>query len=213
MLPLIIVFAKAPQPGLVKTRLIPALGARGAASLARQMLQHTLAQAMAAELGGVELCMSPSPGDAAWQTLVLPEGLQFSSQGDGDLGARMARAAQRALERHPSVLLIGSDCPALDAPRLRRAAQALARHGATLHPAADGGYALLGLSRFDGSLFEAIAWSTPGVAATTRARFARLGWPLHEGETLSDIDLPDDLPQLPPHLAPIREERLPCAAP
>lgn len=213
MLPLIIVFAKAPQPGLAKTRLVPALGERGAARLARQLLQHTLAQAMAAELGGVELCMSPAPGDAAWRALMLPEGLQFSSQGDGDLGARMARAAERALRQHPSVLLIGTDCPMLDAARLRRAAQALARHGATLHPAVDGGYVLLGLSRFDARLFEGIAWSSASVAAGTRARFGLLGWPLHEGETLHDIDTPDDLVHLPPHLAVAAEERLPCVAP
>ncbi len=212
MRPQIIVFAKAPQPGAAKTRLIPALGALGAARLARQLLQHTLAQAMAAGLGGVELCMSPAPGDAAWQTLVLPEGLQFSTQGDGDLGARMARAAQRALRRHAGVLLIGSDCPALDASHLRRAAQALARHGATMHPAADGGYVLLGLSRFDARVFDAIAWSTASVAASTRERFAALGWRLHEGETLHDIDRPADLAQLPPHLAVAAEEPRPCAA-
>lgn len=198
----ILVFAKAPEAGRVKTRLIPGLGAQGAAELAKQLLHHTLAQALAARLGSVELCASPAPHEAAWRGAALPAEVLQSEQGEGDLGARMARAAQRALRADGAVMLIGTDCPSLDAPRLRRAAQHLARHGAVLHPAHDGGYALLGLTRFDATLFSDIAWSTTTVAATTRARFAALGWPLHEAETLHDIDEPIDLAHLPEGFAP-----------
>jgi hypothetical protein len=69
--PRVVVFAKAPLPGRAKTRLIPALGAEGAARLARRMLGHALAQAMAARVGAVELCMSPGPEDAAWHGVEL----------------------------------------------------------------------------------------------------------------------------------------------
>ena len=97
----------------------------------------------------------------------------------------------------PALLLIGTDCPALDAGRLRAAAQTLADHGATMQPAHDGGYVLLGLTRWHASLFDGIAWSSPEVAAATRARFAVLGWPLYEGEALHDIDEPADLRHVP----------------
>ena len=131
--PRIIVFAKAPRPGLAKTRLIPALGAAGAAALAARMLAHTLDQALASGVGEVELCAAPAPGDAMWQGVELPEGLVLTAQGEGDLGARMARATQRAIEAGDScadescagVLLIGTDCPAVDAACLRQAASAL----------------------------------------------------------------------------------------
>ena len=91
------------------------------------------------------------------------------------------------------VLLIGADCPDLTRRRLAAAAAALGGHDAMIHPARDGGYALLGLARFDPSLFSEIAWSTSGVAAATIARIEALGWSLHVGDTLRDIDEPGDL--------------------
>lgn len=197
----IIVFAKAPRPGLAKTRLIPALGADGAATLAARMLAHTLDQALASGVGAVELCTAPAPGDAAWDGIELPEGIARTAQGEGDLGARMARAAQRAGEADEScegVLLIGTDCPALDAACLRRAAHALRESDAVIAPTADGGYALLGLRRFDASLFADIAWSTPTVAATTLARLDALGWSCSRLSLVHDIDEPADLVHLPP---------------
>ena len=202
----IIVFAKAPRPGLAKTRLIPALGAAGAAALAARMLAHTLDQALASGVGAVELCVAPAPGDAAWQGVELPEGLALTAQGAGDLGARMARATQRAIEAGDScadescagVLLIGTDCPALDAACLRQAASALEETDAVIAPTADGGYALLGLRRFDASLFADIAWSTSTVATTTMARLDALDWHCMHLPLMRDIDEPVDLEHLPP---------------
>jgi rSAM/selenodomain-associated transferase 1 len=197
----IIVFAKAPRPGLAKTRLIPALGAAGAAALAARMLAHTLEQARASGVAAVELCASPAPGDAAWGGVELPDDIARTAQGEGDLGARMARAAQRAFEAGEScagVLLIGTDCPALDAACLRQAANALGETDALIAPTADGGYALLGLRRFDASVFADIAWSTPAVATTTLARLDALGWSCTRLTLLYDIDEPADLVHLPP---------------
>ena len=93
----------------------------------------------------------------------------------------------------PNILLIVTDCPALDRHRLRAAAEALLTHDAVIHPTLDGGYALLGLRRFDSSLFAGIGWSGPDVAADTIARIEALGWSLHVGDTLRDIDEPEDL--------------------
>jgi glycosyltransferase A (GT-A) superfamily protein (DUF2064 family) len=93
------------------------------------------------------------------------------------------------------------DLPALtSAPRLRAAAASRTDHDAVLHPAHDGGYALLGLTRFDPSLFSGIAWSTSTVAAATIDRIEALGWALHIAETLKDKDVPADLGSFWPQL-------------
>lgn len=189
----IVIFAKAPVPGRVKTRLIPVLGAAGAAQLAARMLDRALEQALAAAVGPVELCMSPAPDAPEWAGIPLPAGIEVSDQGEGDLGARMARPAQRAVARGEAVLLTGTDCPDLTAARLRLAAAQLAGHDAVLHPAADGGYPLLGLRAFDARLFEGMPWSTPAVAALTLERLAALGWKVWVGDTLRDVDEPADL--------------------
>jgi rSAM/selenodomain-associated transferase 1 len=194
----IIVFAKAPVPGAVKTRLIGALSRLGASELARQMLKSTLAAAINARLGNVELCMSPDPDAAAWQGVDLPDVIHRSAQGGGGLGMRLARAAKRGIEVDGRVMLIGTDCPGLSASLLRTAAASLLETGAVIYRAADGGYALLGLSRYDDLLFRGSPWGGPGVAAATLRRFAHLGWPLHVGRTLHDVDVPKDLVHLPP---------------
>ena len=189
----IVIFAKAPVPGRVKTRLIPALGDAGAAQLAERMLEQALQQARAAAVGPVELCMSPAPDAPEWAGIPLPAGIDVSDQGEGDLGAHMARAAQRAIARGEAVLLTGTDCPDLTAERLRVAAAQLARHDAVLHRAEDGGYPLLGLRAFDATLFEKMPWSTAAVADLTLERIAALGWTVWVGDTLRDIDEPADL--------------------
>lgn len=188
----IVIFAKAPVPGRVKTRLVPLLGEAGAARLARRMLANTVEQALGAGLLTPELCATPHSGDPEWAGL-LPDTIQLSDQGQGDLGERLTRAADRIIACGERVLLIGTDCPELDAKRLGEAAALLERHDAVIHPARDGGYVLLGLARTDPSIFHDIAWSTDTVAATTIARIKALGWSLAVGDTLRDIDEPADL--------------------
>jgi uncharacterized protein len=193
----IVIFAKAPVPGFAKTRLIPALGPEGAAALAARLLAHALVQAQAARVGPVTLCMTPAPDDPAWSGVPLPEGIILTAQGEGDLGARMARVAERVTAAGEAILLIGTDCPGLTAERLREAALVLASSDAVMIPAMDGGYTLLGLSRFDAAVFKDIAWSTASVAQETRQRIKALGWSLWEGAPLPDIDEPGDLRFLP----------------
>lgn len=193
----IIIFAKAPQAGRAKTRLIPALGGEGAARLAQRMLQATLATAQAAALGPLQLCLSPPPGHPAWAEFDWPAGVELRDQGDGDLGQRMARAVEAGVQLGLPVLLIGTDCPQLTAQLLRQAAEGLARHDSVLFPASDGGYVLLGLRHSHPRVFAEIAWSSASVASSTRARLAELGWSLLEGPVLDDIDCPEDLPKVP----------------
>lgn len=198
----LIVFAKAPLPGLAKTRLIPALGADGAAALALRLLQHTLAQGAAAGFGALELCVAPDEPHPLLQQAAAERGALITAQGGGDLGARMQRALSRRLATHLRVLLIGTDAPALDATALRAAAEALATHDAVFVPALDGGYALVGLARQAEApvrLFDGIAWSTATVMAQTRERLAELGLHAALMPALADIDEPADLVHLPPH--------------
>jgi rSAM/selenodomain-associated transferase 1 len=193
----IILFAKAPVAGMVKTRLIPSLGAAAAAALAHRLLQHAAQQALQAQPAVVELCASPARQAPEWNGVDLPSALKWSCQGEGDLGARMARAVQRALADDQSVLLMGSDCHDLTAERIRAAATLLGSHDAVMIPAVDGGYVLLGLKRHDPSLFTQVPWSTSSVAAITRQRMRALGWTWAELAPLQDIDEACDLQCLP----------------
>ncbi|GAB1234470.1 TIGR04282 family arsenosugar biosynthesis glycosyltransferase [Ferrigenium sp. UT5] len=193
----IIIFAKAPLAGFAKTRLIPALGASGAAALAREMLLHTVHAALESRVGSVELCATPAVTEvAAWSALGLPADIIISEQGDGELGERLARAAQRSIERGECAILIGTDCVEMSPQLLHDARDVLFNHDALLHCTADGGYALLGLNRFSTTLFNDIPWSTNAVATTTLARLAQLGWSVHVGQMLHDVDEPQDLKYL-----------------
>ena len=193
----IVIMAKAPVAGFAKTRLIPALGAEGAAQLAQKMLSRTLATALASKLGVVEICATPDPTDPAWQNLDLPSNIVWSAQGDGDLGERMARAAVRTTRGGEAVLLIGTDCPAINVFTLHEAAQALHDYDASVLPTYDGGYALLALKRFDNRLFENMPWSTSTVALETLQRMVEMDCEVKLLQTLHDIDEPLDLAQLP----------------
>jgi rSAM/selenodomain-associated transferase 1 len=193
----IIIFAKAPQPGFAKTRLTPALGQEGAARLARRMLEETLCSAIEADIGPVELCMTPEITSPSWLDVNIPNIVKVSTQGDGDLGARLARAVQRGIENGDPVLLIGTDCVEMSRLLLREAAAALERNVAVIHATTDGGYALLGLTQFHPLLFKDVAWSTNCVASKTISRIEQLGWSLQIGALLHDVDEPEDLVHVP----------------
>ena len=194
----LIVFAKAPVAGQAKTRLIPALGADGAAALAERLLAHALAAAVSAGFDAVELCTTPDSGHPVFGQLARRHGVALAAQGEGDLGARMHRALARALQQHDRALLIGSDVPGLDTARLRQADAALAAHDAVFVPALDGGYALVGLRRPAPQLFEGIAWSRADVMALTRERARAGGLRWAELQAVADVDEPADLAHLPP---------------
>jgi rSAM/selenodomain-associated transferase 1 len=197
----ILIFAKAPVPGQVKTRLAPLLGFEGAAALARQMLEQTCIEAQAVPGAAVELCTSPAPSDPSWSAL-LDGNVATSAQGHGDLGERLERAAARVIAEGHKPILIGTDCPALDRRRLSAACRMLDDNDAFLHPTEDGGYALLALKRFSARLFSNIPWSGPEVASRTVARLQELGWRYALGDVLRDVDEPADCQALFPPASP-----------
>ena len=194
----VIVMAKAPVAGFAKTRLIPALGAQGAAALAECLLERAIGHARDARLGPVDLCCAPDMNHPALARHAAWPGMTMSAQGEGDLGARMARAFDRWLARAGCALMIGTDAPALDAAMLGRAAAALDDADAVFIPAFDGGYALIGLRRTAPTLFSGMAWSTARVMADTRERLTAAGLRHVELPAVADIDEPADLLHLPP---------------
>ena len=193
----VIVMSKAPIPGYAKTRLIPALGAVGAAGLASRLLEHAVTQALAAELGPVDLCCTPDHAQIGFASQAQRAGLVLSSQVEGDLGARMSHAFDRWLPRSDRVLMIGTDAPAIDAALLQQAARALDQTDAVFVPAFDGGYALIGLRRLVPPLFTDMVWSTVSVMAVTRDRLLAAGLQHTELAPVADIDEPADLVHLP----------------
>ncbi|MCX4186523.1 TIGR04282 family arsenosugar biosynthesis glycosyltransferase [Methylophaga sp. OBS4] len=193
----IVIMAKAPLPGLAKTRLIPALGEDGAALLAQRMLDHTIATALAAAIGPVECCVTPDHLHPVWSARQYDAALHWSSQSDGDLGARMEDVSRRVITDGEFLLLIGTDCPGLEAQHLQLAARWLEHGVVSMIPVLDGGYCLLGLSQFDATLFSNIFWGSAVVAQQTRQRVSQLGWNMIELATLQDIDEPGDLAALP----------------
>lgn len=189
----LIVFARAPVPGRVKTRLAPLLGETGAARLHARLVEKTLRTARAAGFGDVYLYCSPGTRGRFFRSMQERFGVRLRSQGPGDLGDRM----YRALSRHPGAVLIGSDCPALRPSDLRAALRALrAGADAVLSPAEDGGYPLIGLRRASRRLFDGVSWGSARVLEQTRRRLARLGWRWTELRTLWDVDRPEDVARL-----------------
>ncbi|MBK6591333.1 MAG: TIGR04282 family arsenosugar biosynthesis glycosyltransferase [Burkholderiales bacterium] len=193
----LIIFAKAPVAGSAKTRLIPALGAQGAAALAQRLLDHAVCIGMEAGFDYCELCTTPDHSHATFQRLAAGYPLVITAQGAGDLGERMHRALSRVLADHARVLLVGTDVPALTPAVLREAAAALDTCDAVFVPALDGGYALVGLTGAHAELFTEMPWSTPQVMQATRARAraAQIAWT--ELAPVADIDEPADLVHLP----------------
>ena len=196
----LILFTRYPQSGTTKTRLIPALGAEGAAMLQRQMTEHTLRQI---EQFASEQLVKTEPialeiwftGERAQMQQWLGAERNYQAQGTGNLGDRMARAFQSAFASGvEKAVIIGSDCPQLDADRLSQAFRSLQTHDLVLGEATDGGYYLIGLRQFVADLFVGIDWSTERVLQQTLDIAKRLSLSIALLEPLTDIDRPEDLP-------------------
>jgi rSAM/selenodomain-associated transferase 1 len=193
----VIVFARAPRPGSVKTRLVPLLGAEGAAALHAKLIKRTLAAVRGASFAAAELHCAPDADDPFFRHCAARYAVRLVPQCGADLGARMRAACEAALAGGGRALLLGTDCPALTPGYLRGAERALAAgRDAVVGPAEDGGYVLIGLARCDARLFEDIAWGEATVMAQTRARLTELGWRWRELETLWDVDRPQDYERL-----------------
>ncbi|MFM1989606.1 MAG: Phosphoenolpyruvate guanylyltransferase [Pseudomonadota bacterium] len=194
----LIVFAKLPVPGRVKTRLAATVGEAAALDAHRRLFAATLALARDGAVGRRELryddCGRPpdAPTRAALEALA-DAGWSVGPQRGADLGARMREALEDALAAGDRAVLIGCDCPVLRPDDLAAAFAALDAHDAVLAPAEDGGYALVGLARPLPGLFDGIDWGTGTVLEATRGRLAAAGARWHELRTVWDVDVEADL--------------------
>lgn len=193
----VLIFAKAPVAGEVKTRLIPPLSAAGAAQLHARFIRRTLSVVCDSNLCPVQLWCSPQPHHPFFVDCRQSFPVSLHTQRGADLGERMRQAAASALAETNYALVIGCDCPALTAVYLRQALTALKKgYNAVLGPAEDGGYVLLGLQHADPELFSDIAWGTAAVLDSTRRRLRRLKRRWHELAVQWDVDRPEDLLRL-----------------
>ncbi|MBI1321020.1 MAG: DUF2064 domain-containing protein [Candidatus Hydrogenedens sp.] len=197
----LIVFTKYPMAGKVKTRLIGALTPEDAAGVHRAMAEHTVRHAIRLRRShGTQIEVRFAGCDSAEIASWLGSNVDYAPQGEGDLGARMARAMQAAFDDGiERVVIVGTDCPALDHRVMQSAFAALDDSDGVIGPARDGGYYLIGLRsgasvRALPGLFEGPAWGTDTVLRTTMGRAEALGISLHALEPLHDVDRPADLP-------------------
>ena len=190
--PRIAVFAKAPTPGSVKTRLVPLLGAQGAARLHEGLVNHAISAAAATRPATLQLWCSPDASHPFLAACAARFGCETRTQQGGDLGERMAHA----FEGNSPLVLIGSDCPPLRGSHISQAWDALEFHDAVIAPAEDGGYALIALARPCPFLFSDIAWGEASVMQRTRERLARAKLSWLELATLWDVDRPEDYERL-----------------
>lgn len=195
--PAVLLFAKAPVPGRVKTRLTPAVQPDAAAELQRALLLDTAAVLLEAVAplgqGAALYCAAAEPVDEAPLRALLPRELRVVPQGPGGLGERLARVFGELLARHPAALALGADCPDLTPAVVRGALAALGRSPVVLGAAEDGGYWAIGLTAPWPELFRDIPWSTPGVLQATRVRLAELGLGAEGLPELRDLDRLEDV--------------------
>ena len=186
-LPQIALFARYPEPGVAKTRLIPAVGPEQAAQIHRLLVERTLATLRKGKLAfAVHYTGAGVTQFTAW----LGEDVRLVEQGEGGLGERMVCVPAPAI-------LLGSDIPDLTPRHLHEAANALAKNDLVIGPARDGGYYLLGFRAPVPFLFEDMEWGTETVLATTLRRAKARNMSVAMLEVLADCDRPADLAQWP----------------
>lgn len=192
MTPRVVLFTRFPEPGLAKTRLIPALGAARAAALHRTLTERTV---VAVRESGLPLEIRSTGAPVADFTSWLGSDAVID-QGEGDLGDRLARAGPP----YPTIF-IGADAPDVTPALLRNAADALLHAPGVIGPAADGGYWLLGLARAVPGVFDNVDWSTDAVFDQTIKRLADAGIDPILLPELADCDRPEDLTRWPDLIA------------
>ncbi len=187
--PTLVLFAKFPVPGYAKTRLIPALGAEGAARVHRHLTERTVATLLAAG-APVEIRFAGA-GEGEFRAW-LGDGPVLVEQVEGGLTERLCDASRPAPH-----IFFGADTPDLTVTIVHSAIAALQRHDVVIGPADDGGYFLIGMQRARPELLSDMAWSTDAVFPETMRRCAQLGLSVATLPVLADCDRPSDLARWP----------------
>ncbi|MEH2289912.1 TIGR04282 family arsenosugar biosynthesis glycosyltransferase [Nostoc sp.] len=191
----LIIFTRYPEPGKTKTRLIPVLGNVGAANLQREMTEHTIFQVQELQKASpLSVEVRFAGGDSQLMQDWLGLDLVYQSQGEGDLGLRMARSLFDAFQAGAEkVIIIGTDCPGVNAQILATAFKKLHAFELVLGPAIDGGYYLIGLRQPIPELFVNIEWGTAQVFQKTVDIAQKLNLSYVDLLPLADVDRPEDL--------------------
>lgn len=190
----LIIFTRLPLPGRSKTRLIPALGAEGAAHFHDRLARHTLKRAL-------EFCSSTATqlviqldGGTIQDGITWLGNYHFQEQSDGHLGDRLDRAARAAFAAGAQrVVIIGTDCPELDQDTFTHAFKLLDDFPVVFGPAFDGGYYLIGLTAPNSAIFQGIDWGTSQVLAQSLAAAQFQSLAVGQLNELPDVDHPEDL--------------------
>ena len=189
----LLIFTKSPVLGEVKTRMQPEYTQEQSLKLHKSMMLNTLSLSHRLNDLDVELCCSPNRNSSFFLQCENTYPVTLSDQQGCDLGERMAFSMSVALQTHDKVIIIGTDCPAIDEEYIEQAVQALNKVDAVIGPAADGGYVLLGLRKFSLELFKDFSWGTESVLNQTRKVLTDLSWTFQELATMHDVDRPEDL--------------------
>lgn len=204
----LIIFTKYPEVGRAKTRLIPALGADGAAKLQRQMTEHTIEQAKQVQMAKtLSVEIHYSGGSKSLLQEWLGRNYALRAQVGIDLGERISHSFTQALQAGiERAIVIGSDCPSLDSSTIIKAFDELANNDLVIGPATDGGYYLIGLGNPHPELFENISWGTDAVFAQTMDKATQLGLSKKILQPLDDIDRPEDLKTLEQAISSLKND-------
>lgn len=194
----LILFTRYPEPGRTKTRLIPALGAQGAAALQRRMSEAVVAHMTEFAAGyPVNLEIRYAGGNQEDMEAWLSDDIPCISQGEGNLGDRLRRTFDQAFAHGDRrVVILGADCPTLSPALFSQAFAALDHQEMVIGPAMDGGYYLIGLNRPAPSLFENIPWGSGEVLSATLKQAQDMALSINTLKPLADVDRPEDLRHL-----------------
>ena len=193
----LVIFAKSPIPGKVKTRLIPELGKEGACQLYKSMAQKIITNLSMANLCHVHLYVHPDINHDFFKDLQETNELTMIRQEGKDLGDRMSHAISTSLERYAKAIIIGTDCPEYSADYIERAISVLDDKDVVIGPAKDGGYVLIGMKQFYPNLFTHIEWGQSSVLSKTLKKIDEKSLQYQLLPALHDIDIPADLNFIP----------------
>jgi rSAM/selenodomain-associated transferase 2/rSAM/selenodomain-associated transferase 1 len=192
----IVIFAKAPVPGRVKTRLAADVGAKEATRIYRRLGRET-ADALRDAPGRLIVYVDPPEEDAVATVAewLGSDGLEFRLQSSGDLGTRLSEAVEECLVDNEMVCIVGSDIPGIESGTVQAAFDALGENDLALGPATDGGYYLIAMRTRNPDVFSGIPWSTPDVLETTLERASALDLRVALLGPKTDVDTIADVPE------------------
>ena len=189
----IIVFAKAPIPGQVNTRLIPDIGVEAATCLQSELIHSRLKSLRENKLCETQLWCSPDIEHEFFQDCNNQYGVALLKQRGNGLGERMSLAIKESLQHHKRVVLIGTDAPSLSEDQIEIAINKLAENNdVVIAPAEDGGYVLIGMSHYCDAIFQSVSWGTDNVLQTTRNKIKANSLLSFELKSCWDIDRMED---------------------